>query len=131
MKNYMKEIAEILGVELGETFKVTYDTCSYKLMEDGMYTDAGNKCPAILFKILLGEIDIIKLPFIPEMYEQYYYVLPDGTTTKSHYSKNIVDYGNTLMHNCFKTSEEAFNHKDSMLKIFASIDANKVTMVGQ
>ena len=65
--NYMSEIAKMLGVEIGEEFKLRpYDknevTFSYYLFKrDGLYNPY-DKDNYLLAELLLGKYEIIKLP---------------------------------------------------------------------
>ena len=65
--NYMSEIAKMLGVEIGEKFKLRpYDknevTFSYYLFKrDGLYNPY-DKDNYLLAELLLGKYEIIKLP---------------------------------------------------------------------
>lgn len=69
--NYMKEVAKMLGVEIGEEFKIefkidgTSSDIKYSLTENGLiYTYKNNvfKSDGSLESILLGDYQIIKLP---------------------------------------------------------------------
>lgn len=65
--NYMKEVAKLLGVEIGEKFKLRpYDknevTFSYYLFKrDGLYNPY-DKDNYLLAELLLGKYEIIKFP---------------------------------------------------------------------
>ena len=81
-ENHMKEVAEILEVELGEVFRV--DDCRsvaemyFRLTEDGLeQSDTPNGewedgDEWILALLLTGEADIIQLPWKPQKGKQYY-----------------------------------------------------------
>lgn len=82
MANHMKEVAELLEVELGEVFRV--DNCRsvaemhYRLTEDGLEQSGtpngewedGDEW--ILALLLTGEADIVQLPWKPQDDKQYY-----------------------------------------------------------
>lgn len=83
MTNYMREIARLLGVELGESFKLVDDNggkyhnyyrfTNEKGIEESDDNDNWESAiPGILKWILMGEIRIIKLPWKPKMHEEYY-----------------------------------------------------------
>ena len=63
--NYMKQVAKMLGVEIGEEFKISDSRHRYKFNETGL---VGYVCGSwvdqlyALTKILNGEYKIIKLP---------------------------------------------------------------------
>ena len=74
-KNLMPEIAKMLGVELGEEFKIKgYDpTCWFDL--DGLHFDgwvAEDEEDAMLHNLLCGEAEIIKLPWKPKKGDVYF-----------------------------------------------------------
>ena len=74
-KNLIPEICKMLGVELGEEFKVEGDnrTCWFDL--DGLHFDgyvAEDEDNAMLHDLLCGEVEIIKLPWKPKKGEDYY-----------------------------------------------------------
>lgn len=76
-KNYMQDVANILGVELGEEFKLDGRETKYKFTENGLYfyaSDGWWQCSNVLLpKILKGELEIIKLPWQPKEGDVYYY----------------------------------------------------------
>lgn len=77
--NYMKEVANMLGVELGEEFELKRDIsdiCRYKLTADGLVAFSpitkdwheGNK---LLVDLLLGSNEIVKIPILDEAEKEY------------------------------------------------------------
>lgn len=78
-KNLIPEIAHMLGVELGEEFKIKgYDGLTYKLTDNGLElaTGDGQKTKwfdhGALNSLLKGKMEIVKLPWKPKMYEEYW-----------------------------------------------------------
>lgn len=78
-KNLIPEIAKMLGVELGEEFKIKgYDGLTYKLTDNGLEltTVDGQKTKwfdhGALNSLLKGKMEIIKLPWKPKKYDVYY-----------------------------------------------------------
>lgn len=78
-KNLMPQIAEMLGLQLDEEFKVKgYGEVTYMLTNEGlMATDDDQEkewTPAnVLFVALLnGKDEIVKIPWKPKMYEEYW-----------------------------------------------------------
>lgn len=74
-KNLIPEIARMLGVEIGEEFKIRGDdrTCFIDL--DGLHLDyhvADDEDNAMLHDILCGDTEIIKLPWKPKKGDIYY-----------------------------------------------------------
>lgn len=75
-KNYMQDIARMLGVELGEEFKIEGSNLIYKFLENGLYF----RCiegwlPAIyhFLALIKGELEIVRLPWQPKYGDKYYY----------------------------------------------------------
>lgn len=76
-KNYMQDVARMLGVELGEEFKISNDAHIYRITKYGVEYMLANKMwnrdTFALLKLLNGEIEIIKLPWQPKKGDEYYY----------------------------------------------------------
>ena len=76
-KNYMADVAKLLGIELEEEFMVTEDDSIYKLTKDGLEykSDNGNWYYAndVFLNLLDGTIEIVKLPWQPKKGDEYYY----------------------------------------------------------
>ena len=79
MANLIPEIAHMLGVEIGEEFKIKgYDGLTYKLTDNGLEltTVDGQKTKwfdnGALNSLLKGKMEIVKLPWKPKAGEQYY-----------------------------------------------------------
>lgn len=78
-KNLIPKIAKMLGVEIGEEFKVDkYDEMTFKFAENMLITRADFKGAkwgityVVLSELLGGDIEIVKLPWKPKMYEEYW-----------------------------------------------------------
>ena len=75
--NKMKEVAGILGLEIGEKFNVVYNNGEYleytphTLTEEGVIDRDGDGTH-ILTNLLLGRYTIEKLPFRPKEGQRYY-----------------------------------------------------------
>ena len=126
MNNYMQQIAEMLGVELGEVFYVSWERNSnskqkFALSDDGLYQIAyagfeeefGVKSDKVLMRILTGEAKIIKRPWKPDVNGDYYkvYKFNDEKVYVEHVRwfgtgsyENLADW---KIGNCFETEEEA------------------------
>ena len=107
----MTDIAKILGVELGEEFKIDGRETKYKFTENGLYfyaPDGWWQCSNVLLpKILKGELEIIKLPWQPKKGDEYYYPacnFKDVFSTNWTYS--VVDFAYKEAGLIFKTKEE-------------------------
>lgn len=83
-KNLIPEIARMLGVEIGEEFKIEGDnrTCWFDL--DGLHFGgyvAEDEDNAMLHDLLCGEVEIIKLPWKPKVGEEYWTFVLCGVKT--------------------------------------------------
>ena len=89
-KNLIPQIAHMLGVELGEEFKVKgYDELTYKFASDGLKLTYDNDIEIsdltakVAFVALLnGKDEIIKLPWKPKQDETFYTFGIHATETK-------------------------------------------------
>lgn len=130
MANYMREIAGLLGVELGESFKIVDDNSGkyhdyYRLTEEkGIEVSDDNAnwemaIAGVLKWLLMGDTRIIKLPWKPAKYDSYYYPCLDfedlwgySTWTDARCDKNRLKHGLV-----FKTKEEAVVLSQRMLAV--------------
>ena len=133
--NYMAEVAKLLGVELGESFKITSDTQGdyhnyYRLTENNCLemSDDGVEwkmtTAAVLLKhILMGDIRIVKLPWRPwrpQIREKYYVpriaIRPYDRHYCYYWDNSGVDIKRYDMGIVCKTPEEAIALTEKMLE---------------
>lgn len=76
-KNFITEITKMLGVELGEEFKVVYKTgfeiiCNFT--KEGVFVQgcSGRYNKELLADIVCGKVEIVKLPWKPKQDETFY-----------------------------------------------------------
>ena len=75
-KNYMADVSKMLGVELGEEFKIDGSNLIYKFLENGLCCKCdGAWLPAKhqFLDLIKGELEIVKLPWQPKKGDEYYY----------------------------------------------------------
>lgn len=139
----MQQIAEMLGVELGEVFYVSCERNSkqkFTLLDDGLYQIKYDgieydgleegfcaKSDEMLIRILTGVAKIIKRPWKPDVNGDYYrvYKFNDEDIVdikKVHWfgtgnSENLADW---KIGNCFETEEEA---KTKGLSIISQLES--------
>ena len=136
--NYMAEVAKLLGVELGESFKITSDTQGdYPGDYQNYYRFTENNCfetsydgdewkmttAAVLLKhILMGDIRIVKLPWRPwrpQIREKYYVpriaIRPYDRHYCYYWDNSGVDIKRYDMGIVCKTPEEAIALTEKML----------------
>lgn len=62
--NYMEKVAEMLGVKLGEPFKIAHDynniISGFHLEKTGLYCDESLRAPFNLAELLVGDAYIVK-----------------------------------------------------------------------
>lgn len=81
-KSLMSEIANMLGVAIGEEFKIRGDARTYWLDLDGLHSGwhvADEEDNAMLHDLLCGDAEIIKIPWKPK----------EGQTVYSFYSVGL------------------------------------------
>ena len=139
-KNHMAEVAKLLGVELGESFKITSDTQGdyhnyYRLTENNCLemSDDGvewkmTTAAALLKYILMGDIRIVKLPWKPRKGEKYYVpriaIRPYDRHYCYYWDNSGVDIKRYDMGIVCKTPEEAITMAKEMLTVAKEIREN-------
>ena len=129
--NYMAEVAKLLGVELGESFKITSDTQGdyqnyYRFTENNCLemSDDGvewkTTIVVVLLKhILMGDIRIIKLPWRPSRGDVYY--MPSVTSIdkyiKLFWTGSRNDEGSYQQGLVLRTKKEAIELAEEMLDV--------------
>ena len=134
--NHMSEVAKILGVELGERFKI--DFCDkigvdkyydYYISNNGVNIDeVGRACISsdALFNLITGEWIIKKKPWKPKNNEVYYYVNASGTVDCEEWLSFCEDITWYKLGNCYRTKEEAEANKDKWFAFYNSDDVLEV-----
>lgn len=128
-KNYMPEIAQLLGIEIGEEFNILTkygDIISYNPYK---FTDKTivDRCndeinSAAFFLLLTGGYMIQKRPWRPRDYEEYWTVLTNGEIGYAYFDYNSArDLATLNMGNCFPTKEIAEKAKPEILAKFDKI----------
>ena len=113
--NYYEEISKMLGVELGEEFKLSYSKdYVYKITWDGlMIRQLGESkwyesIPSTLTKLFAGEFNVVKLPWKPEMGKTYWhYSITSEQALWTKWCSDSLDLCRWKVGNCFRTKEEA------------------------
>lgn len=75
-KNLIPEIARMLGVELGEEFKIKgatgVDSTIFWFDLDGLHAETCEMADVTLWQLVLGNETIVKLPWKPKKGDAYY-----------------------------------------------------------
>ena len=114
--NYMKGIAHMLGVELGERFKVSGMDGRFWIDEIGLCAedDKGDyDSTALLAALLAGRLKVERPPWVPECDEYYWFVDPYGEVLEDAFIDD--DIGSLLTvksGRIYRTEEEAKAHKE-------------------
>lgn len=114
--NYMKEVAKLLGYEIGEEFNIIYDNGEYppynpfKFTETSLVDKDGYNSNDVLILLLTGNYTAEKIPFVPKIGEDYW-TYSDGVNApviRSYYWDNdCYDKERKLLGILFKTEQEA------------------------
>lgn len=114
----MLEVANFLGVELNETFRIDGEGGCYTLTENGLFDSCGNEDTRMLARLFINDAVIAKQPWKPKYGEKYFYINKSRNDTD--YSVEMlpwwgesVDYALYLTGNLFKTKEEALKRVDA------------------
>lgn len=128
-RNYMPEVARMLGVEIGEEFEILLETGSaldvgpYKFTSKTILDRDGEEIDGFLVIDLLNGIGTIqKSPWRPTEGEPYWIVLPDGSVCSNYFYKDDANYLALLnIGNCFPSEEAAKTAVPEMLAKFEEI----------
>lgn len=130
-KNYLSEVARMLGVEIGEEFDIVYETGKkadwgpYKITHAGLVDEAGGQPLHIraFFNLLAGNYTLQKRPWMPKDGEGYYYIRStDGFLSRSTFHNvDADDLALLNMGNCFPSKDAAEAAVPEMLAKFEEI----------
>lgn len=125
MKNHMEEVAHMLGVELGERFKVKVDGCEvidvvFYLSEKGLCeennSDYASDYAYELAYLLTGEWEIVKLPWKPYPNDIFWYINSQGAIDYQRFSPFCsLDLALYKLGKLYRTKEEAQRHLEEDL----------------
>ncbi len=116
-KNYMADVAKMLGVELEEEFKIEFDNGmlsnnNYILLDKGMvYCDGAFVSASCIWRIINGEYKVVKLPWKPCKGAEYWY--PNtifGKVERTCWKDSTADYAIHTLGMCYHAKEEAEAH---------------------
>ena len=118
--NYMNQVADLLGVEINEEFKVrstkfpqNVNSEIFVLTIGGMTTDDGITRNDILIDLLLGVLEIVKLPWKPKHMEHYWSVTAKGSILEDCFSaRNMYCLALCKLGKVYRTKEEAEAHAE-------------------
>ena len=109
-KNYIADVAKMLGVELEEEFKIDSSDTIYKFYKNGLCFQFGGawlRTDNILIDLIKGDSKIVKLPWQPKEGDRYYYPSRDFTSVRYPVWKNdVFDFALKEAGMIFRTEEE-------------------------
>ena len=126
-KNYMPEVAKILGVEIGEEFEIIINEMKmlthgpYKITDNAIVDYVGCKTKSLLYGLLTGEYTLQKRPWRPTEGELFWTINGKGNVEKYHFSDYMYDLALLNMGNCFPTKKAARAAVPEMLEKFEEI----------
>lgn len=116
-KNYLTDVAKMLGVELEEEFRIkfadgTTSKTTFKITNKGMVNEVGDYAYYDNFwNLLVGLEEIVKLPWKPKKDEYYYCPFVGGKyVDKFLWVGATVDCALYALGMCYRTREEAEAH---------------------
>lgn len=126
--NYMEKVAEMLGIEIGEKFKIRFESgivpdALYMFTDNGIYmSNAVFKSEDLLWRLLTGRIEIVKLPWKPENGEIVWYICYDGSLDFQHFCNQSVKLLMLYkLGKLYRTKAEAEKHADEDAAYWESI----------
>ena len=113
-KNFMPDVAKMLGVELGEEFNLVDKDSKpsaynpFHIEVGGFMDCTGDDDAGFLTALLTGDFEIVKKPWKPKEGEEYYYIVLSGGVAHTTFDDgNILDVLRVRLGNCFTTYKEA------------------------
>ncbi len=120
--SYYEQVANMLGLELGEKFKLRNDESNYcddtfYFSVDGLKDfDSVYNCNGILDEILRGKPEIVKLPWKPENGKPYWQFCSGDGVECALWNGSTYDLYAWKTGNCFKTKEEAWDEGQEIIQ---------------
>ena len=109
-KNYMADVARMLGVELGEEFKIDSSDTICKFFENGLFLRCCGtwlRADSNLINLIKGDSKIVKLPWQPKEGDRYYFPVDGFTLTScAIWCDSTLEYALKEAGMIFKTKEE-------------------------
>lgn len=106
----MKEFANLFSVELDEEFIISYISGVYKFTKSGLKVKSGGEwiySNLKLMDFLIGKHEIVKLPWQPDVGDEYYYPSFDlKRVSNSRWNNETFDFAYKEAGMVFRTKEE-------------------------
>lgn len=130
----MKEVAALLGVEIGEEFGATGKDNTYKITDSGVsYKARGGEWletfGCTLYELLIGKRKIVKKPWKPKNGEEFFVCLEKGVVA-DRWADCTADLMVYAAGNVFRTREEAEAHSKEILERLQKIYDEGKPLIG-
>jgi hypothetical protein len=112
--NNMEEVAKMLGVKMGEKFRID-GFGEYRFEKKGLFNSDNNICPMKLMSLFSGESSLEKFPWKPKNGEIYFQACIKGHVVRCKWFGDVCDLESYYVGNCFETEEEAEAHIQEIL----------------
>lgn len=121
MANHMAQVAKMLGVELGERFKVDSFEGDCFFTNDGFKSEYDDfASPVVLYDLLSGSCNIKKKPWKPSIDDTFWLVDQNGDLISSKWRKYTEQLNLYKLGNCYRTYEEAEANRDKWVAFYVS-----------
>lgn len=108
--NKMNEVAKLLGLKIGEEFKIKGISGTYIITENGLVNKGSEYIQGlVLTQLIVGQLEIQRYPWKPNNGEKYFYIVFDCDFSifpeywENTYEENI----NYKIGNCYRTYHDA------------------------
>ena len=121
MRSYMFEVAEMLGVRIGERFEIDTLEGKFSLGNDGLHSMATQSMrPDVMLDLLTGKFSIQRKPWKPNLDKRYYVIEETGMVSEEVWWNECIDIMFYKLGNCYRTREEAAANADKWKAFYAS-----------
>ena len=129
MTSLMPTVAKLLGVEIGEKFRVEFKNDDYNnyynsecfyFTENELVCEKGWISAIVLTELIRGTCTIVQKQWKPRSTDAYFIIDVSGNVIAETWSNSYVDYYNYKLGNCYKTTKEAELNRDKWIKFYES-----------
>lgn len=127
--NYMKQVANMLGVEVDVDFECYENSYKYKITENGLVSSGCYGADSLMM-LLNGDLTIKRKPWKPQYGATYYCVCKQGYVRHEKWYCDAIDVLYYKIGNCYKTRGEAEANINKWAAFFGSDDVLEVANNG-
>ena len=121
MTNHMEEVAKMLGVGLGEYFKIGGLYNTYVFTCSGLFNvDHDTPADDVFTKLVAGRFTIKRQPWKPKLDGTYYSIGPGGVLEQGRWLGDFIDVAMYRLGNCYRTADDAAKDRDKWIAFYAS-----------